>query len=220
MATLQTEARELSFSKGELNKFRKAGRIPAVVFGKEVGESKPIFVNLIEFLKIYNEGGKVMEMKIDGAVEMVNAKVIDRTPFGGYAHINFLQLKRGQKTQVKVAITAEGESKGVKAGGILQFSHDKVTVEAVPKDIPDTIHLDVTELEIGDSVTASQLNLPAGVELVDEPDMSILSIQAPQKAEEEPAAEAAEGAEGEAAAAAPEGGADAPAAEAAGEEKS
>ena len=184
MATLMTENRDLNFSRGELKALRKKGKIPAVVYGKEVGkQSKTIFVNLIDFMKVYQESGKIMEMKLDGQVEMVNAKLIDRGPMGVFQHINFHQLKRGQKTQVKVPVHTEGESKGVKNGGILSLIQETILVEAKPKDIPESIHVDISDLGIGDVLLAGQIKLASGLELVTEADTQVLAIQPPQKEE-------------------------------------
>lgn len=203
MATLKTEDRDLGLTQGELNKLRKMGKIPAVVYGKGRNPSTPIFVNLVEFMKIYHDTGKIMEMNVGGSTEMVNAKVIDRSPMGNFQHINFHQLKRGQKTQVKVPVHADGEAKGVKEGGVLSIVHEVLVIEAKPKDIPESIHVDVSELAIGDTLTAGQIKLAAGLELVDDPEMAVISIQAPQKEEPEPEAAAAEGEEAPAAEAAP-----------------
>lgn len=210
MATLQIEKRELGLSKGTLNKHRQKGQIPAVVYGKDLDNSVSVWINQIDFMKIYQDSGKIMEMKLDSGVEMVNAKVLDRGPMGRLMHVNFHKLVRGQKTQVKIPLNAEGEAKGVKDGGILSWSNDKLVVEGVPKDIPESVTFDVSEMEIGSVLHAKDIKLPAGITLVDEADMDIVSVQAPSKAE--PEEEAA--AEGDADAAA-EGGAEAPAAEAA-----
>ncbi len=202
MTTLKTETRELGLSSGDLNKFRKQGRIPAVVYGKDLSPSKSVWVNQIDFMKAYHDTGKIMEMSVDGKTEMVNAKVIDRGPMGTLMHINFHQLKRGQKTMVKVPLHADGEAKGVKNGGILSWSHETIQIEGVPKDIPESIHVDISALEIGATLHASEIKLPKGLTLVDDAEMAILSIQAPSKAAEAETAGAEEATE----AAAPAGG--------------
>lgn len=207
MTTLKTETRELGLSSGELNRFRKQGRIPAVVYGKGLSESKSVWVNQVDFMKVYHETGKIMEMSVDGKTEMVNAKVLDRGPMGSLMHVNFHQLKRGQKTMVRVPLHSEGEAKGVKDGGILSWSHETIQLEGVPKDIPESITIDISALEIGGVIHASDIKLAKGLTLMDEGEMTILSIQAPSKAAEAETAGAEEASEGTeaAAAAAPAG---------------
>ena len=201
MSDLETKTRELGHSKGDLNKWRKEGFIPGVVYGKDLDQSMPIWVGINTFMSAYQTTGKIMEIKLDGKVEMVNAKKLDRDPMGKLIHVNFHKLVRGQKTQVKIPLNSEGEAKGVQDGGILSWSNDKIVVEGVPKDIPESISIDVTALEIGSALHAKDIKLPKGITLVDDEDMDIISIQAPSMAEPEET-EASEGeAEGEAAAA-------------------
>lgn len=208
MSDLETKTRKLGHSRGDLNKWRKEGYIPAVVYGKDLPESLPIWVGINTFMKTYETTGKIMEISVDGKVEMVNAKVLDRDPMGKLQHVNFHKLVRGQKTQVKVPLHSEGEAKGVKDGGILSWGHDKIVLEALPKDIPESITIDVTTMEIGDVLHAKDIKLPKGLTLVDEGDLDIITIQAPSKAE--PTEETEASAEGDSA--------EAPAAEAPAEE--
>ena len=206
MSDLKTETRKLGQSKGDLNKKRRDGYIPGIVYGKDMNQSMPIWVGVNTFMKAYQSKGKIMEISLDGKIEMVNAKVLDRDPMGNLQHINFHKLVRGQKTQVKIPLNSEGEAKGVKDGGILSWGHDKIVVEGVPKDIPESLTVDVTALDIGDVLHAKDLKLPKGITLVDDGDLDIITIQAPSKAEPE---EEAAAAEGEGAEAAPEAAAEA-----------
>jgi len=186
---LTTESRDINLSKGELNDFRKAGKVPAVIFGKGM-DSVPVFVNLIEFRKVYHDNGKIFELKFGSHKETVNAKTIDTTPLGMVSHISFQKLTKGEKTTVKVPVTLEGDCIGLKAGGMIQQLIDTITVHAVPKDIPESIHVDISALEVGHHISVSDLKLPKGLEVdASELERNIVNCQAPQKQEEEAPAE-------------------------------
>lgn len=181
---LQCEVRDLKFSGGELNRFRKAGKIPGVIFGKGM-DSVPVFVNLIEFKNTYQKNGKIFEVNFGGQKETVNAKVIDTTPLGRVNHISFHKLTKGEKTTVNIPVTIEGDSIGAKAGGIVQQLADTIQMTALPKDLPESIVVDVTALEIGQGLTVSQLNLSSKFEIDEsEAAKTVVNCQAPQKQEE------------------------------------
>lgn len=189
---LECEVRETKFSGGELNKFRKGGKIPGVIFGKGM-DSVTVFVNLIEFNNMYAKNGKIFEVNFGGQKETVNAKVIDTTPLGRVNHISFHKLTKGEKTTVKIPVSIEGDAIGAKVGGIIQQLEDTIQITALPKDLPESIVVDVTALEIGQGLTVGQLNLSSKFE-VDELDLErmIVNCQAPQKAAEEIASEDSE----------------------------
>ena len=190
MSFLKTEQRAKEWSKGQMNTFRREGKIPAVIFGKGM-DSASVFVNWIEFQKCYQEHGKVFEIEFGGKKETVNAKFIDTNPLGRVSHISFHKLAKGQMTTMKVPVTIAGDSVGAKAGGVIQQLLDTITVTALPKNIPDMIHVDVTSLEIGATLKAGDIKLPTGLTVDEaEADKTVVNCQAPQKQEEEPAAAA------------------------------
>ena len=209
---LDAEKRELKLSRGELNKKRKAGKVPAVVYGKEI-ESIPIFIDLLSFKKIYASQGKIFELKVGGTTHMVNTKKIEKNVLGNvFNHVNFHKLKAGQATTVNIPVSLIGDSKGVKAGGIISTNLEVLPVTGLPKDMPEKVEIDVTELEIGGSITIADIKLAGKLTIEGEAETTVISCAAPKVQEEAPAEAAAEGEEGAAA----EGG-EAPAAEAAAE---
>lgn len=88
-------------------------------------------------------------------------------------HIDFYAITAGEKITVEVTIELIGEPKGVKDGGNLSVPHHTIEVECLPKDIPDSIQHDVSELDIGDSVHLSDLKIPEGVEVTTTEDITI-----------------------------------------------
>jgi len=184
MGSLASEKRELGCSKGQLNKWRKDGRIPAVVFGKTRKESVPLFVNWLQFNKMYHSTGKVFELEVDGKTELVNTKSVETDNLGKAVHISFHQLNRGEKVSVQVPVRVVGIAAGVKLGGIIQVTESEITVKGLPKDLPEHIDVDVASLEIHQHLTAGQIKLPKGLVLDQDASHNVIVCQAPQKEEE------------------------------------
>src|SRR5262249_16925559 len=133
---------------------------------------------------------------------------IQRHPIKGTVlHVDFVRVRADQAIQADVPVRLVGDAEGVARGGVLEQLLHTVSVEALPADIPNVFEIDITEVEIGGSVHADRLTVPAGVTLLNDPGDLVASIAAPRVAEEEVAeGEAAEGEEGAPAAAAEGGG--------------
>jgi len=99
-----------------------------------------------------------------------------------------------RKLRVGVPIIAKGMSKGVELGGILQIVRREIEVLCLPLEIPDSIELDITDLDIGDAIHVRDIPLKEGLELPDDTNFTVLTVVSPKR-EEEPAAEVEEGAE-------------------------
>ncbi len=203
-SVLNAENRELNLSRGELNKRRKAGQVPAVVFGKEI-ESIPVFVDLLTFQRVYADQGKIFELNVSGTTHMVNTKKIEMNIFGNLVnHINFHKLKAGQTTTVNIPVSLVGESKGDKAGGIISTNLEVLPVTGLPKDMPEKIEIDITELEIDGKITIGEIKLAGKLTIEGEAEAIVVSCAAPKVKEEAPAGDAAsEGGDAPAAEAAP-----------------
>ena len=106
-------------------------------------------------------------------------------------HVDFIRISMTDQIEVAVQLTFTGEPEGVKQGGILQVILREVAVKCLPTDIPETIEVDLSNLNIGESITAGSLSLPPDVELITAPEELLAQVLAPEM-EEEPAAEAGE----------------------------
>lgn len=114
---------------------------------------------------------------------------------GDVLHVDFRELKAGEKIRIEVPIAFEGVAEGVKnQGGVLTVSCHSIEVSCLPKVIPEDIKLNIEELNVGDAVLAENLELPEGVDLSSNPHETIVAVVAP-KVEEEPTPEAVEGEE-------------------------
>lgn len=167
---------------------RLAGRIPAVVYNKEL--NIPVSVNIREFDRIFREAGSgtLIDLDVSGETHSVLVKAVQmnkrrRIP----QHVDFYAVTAGQKVQVGVNIILEGTPQGVKDGGNLDVQRREVVINVEPRYIPNEIILDVSELMIGDALHISDLEslLPEQAELVDNPELTICAVVAPRVAEED-----------------------------------
>ena len=220
-AKVNVEIRERT-GKGGAHKVRAAGQVPGVLYGRK---SEPLSVsfdekalltsldkerrrNTVLTLTVAGNGGKteqVTAMVRDAQIDPLSRKLV---------HVDFLRVDLDQEVEVTVPLLLTGKAVGVTNGGNLHQSMHVVPVAAKPAAIPTKLEVDVTNLEIGHALHASDLKLAAGVRVLLDPRAAIASVVAPkaEKAEEAAAApvEGAVPAEGAAAPAA--GGAAAPAA--------
>jgi large subunit ribosomal protein L25 len=204
---LKVEVRE-SVGKGVARKLRAAGRIPGVIYGRAVGP-QPITLDPLALRRTLakSEAGlnTLFSLEVAGGGALHGKPVLirdlQRDPVrGAYLHADLLAVDLLQKLEVRVPIHITGKAKGVEFGGILDHSLREIELECLPTAIPREIQVDVSGLDVGDSLHVRDLLLPEGVELRSDPDLSVVSVVLPQ-AEAAPAAAAP--AEGEAAAAAP-----------------
>ena len=180
MKELNFELREKT-GKGICRQLLTAGRVPAVVYGKDF-TSTAISVDQRELLKIISgDGGKNSLITLNGA-DPVNGSVVLvenmlLNPIKGTPrHVDLHKVIYGQKMRVVVNLKLVGTAKGVKDGGLLEFLKHSVEIECLPMQIPAHIEVDVTDLTIGHSIHASELKLPEGIRLLDSGESTIVSI--------------------------------------------
>ncbi|MFH1473131.1 MAG: 50S ribosomal protein L25 [bacterium] len=182
MLTLKTELRDVKI-KPEL--IRKAGKIPAVFYGKNEA-STPIAISIIDFNKVWKTAGEstvvVLETP-DGEKESLIHDV-DIDPITGLArHADFYVFEKGHKVSVELSLEFEGVSPAVKdlGGSFVKVLHE-IKVEAMPRDLPPHITVDISSLQnFGDQILAKDLVLPNGVTLEEEPDEVIALVSAPRE---------------------------------------
>jgi large subunit ribosomal protein L25 len=102
---------------------------------------------------------------------------------GKVLHVDFHEVAEDEKVTVSVPVETTGEAAGVKAGGTLEHVLHKVKVRCLPKDLPDQILIDVTALEIGKSIHIGEVKPPAGVQLLGDPHLTLVSVAAPRAEE-------------------------------------
>jgi len=125
---------------------------------------------------------------------------------GVITHIDLQEVRLDRPIHASVAVTLVGEPAGVKEGGVLSQVTNEVNVEALPLEIPQHLEIDVSEMHIGDTLRLSELQVPDGVTLLDDPEETVLAtVTMPTRVEEPEAAEEGEEAEAAAEGEAPEG---------------
>ncbi len=179
------------------NKLRHEGKLPAVVNGYQI-ESTPIAVNAKELELLLRDNGlnALIKMDIDG--QTVNTLVHNYTSdtfTSKINHVEFLSVNLSEETEVEADVVLVGEAAGVKAGGVLAQNLYAVTVSATPDKLPENIEVDISALEIGDSISVADLPVSADYKIVTDAEEQIAAV-AEANIEEEPE-EPAEGAEPE-----------------------
>ena len=206
------------FGKGGARRTRRAGKIPAVIYGHGA-DPRHVSLPAREFGHAIKHGGAnvLLTLDLEGDDQLAIPKAIQRHPIKGvYEHVDLLAVRLGEKVTIEVPITVVGE---VIRGGLLAQENMTVRIEAEATHLPTEIEVDIEGLEIGSHVTAADLRLPTGSVLAGEAEQVLLLIQEAPTAEQLEAEAGVEGeapAEGEAAAEgeAPEGApAEAPSAE-------
>jgi len=219
--TIKGSQRE-SVGKAAAKTLRNAGKVPCVVYGGDA----PIHFSADElaFNKlVYTPNVFTVDIKLDNGVEVESIMqdiqfhpVTDRI-----LHVDFYVLRKGREITLDIPVRIEGDSIGVKNGGVFRFTLRKLSVTAIPKNMPDFFVVNVSDLEIGDNVHLDDLardteftfNHPEDsvVCQVVEPRAEIVDEVVEEEIEGEEGEEGAEGAEGTEGAAEGEGGAEAPA---------
>jgi len=197
--------------KGVARKLRVAGRIPAVLYGRG-RESVPLTVDPTELQKLLHQSGAGMntliDLSLEGAEQVVLVKELQRDPVRGrYLHADLYVVDLTQTIEVAVPLHLVGKAPGTEFGGILDHPLREIEVECLPRAIPEHLEVDVSALEVGESIHVRDIALPEGVSLITDGDLTVASVVLPAAEETPEAVEiaAAEPGEGEAAAAAAEG---------------
>jgi len=185
--TVQAEERQKT-GKGANRRLRMQGKLPAVVYGQGL-ETLAVSVNAQDVdLILHSEAGHntIFQLQVSGKLTDVLIKDYQLDPVkGSLLHADFQAVALDQKMTFAVPVQVEGTAQGVIAGGVLDQVLREIEVECLPTEVPDHIPLDVTELEIGDSVRVEALQLDSPkISLLSAPDLVILSIVPPQVEEE------------------------------------
>ena len=186
--------------------------MPGVVYSGG-SDAKPFQVSERDVRSILSEGAALFDLEIDGskAVPVVIKEAQHHPVRGSFQHLDLMQVNLKEAIQAEVAIELEGveDAPGVKGGGVLEHVTREVTVEALPAEIPDNICVDVSAMEINDTLSLAAVAAPDGVTFIaDEPEeITIVTVSPPRVEEAAPEVEEetelvgeGEGDEGEAAA--------------------
>ena len=202
VVAIKGELREPGRKKGA-KAVRREGKVPCVLYGaSENKHFATVPLNLRPV--IYTPEFKIVELDIAGAKTRCILKDVQFHPVTDeVVHVDFLELTEGKAVKVEVPVSFKGVAPGLKAGGAMIQKLRKVALKTVPGKLMNELELDISHLQLGQSVRVSDVNVEEGVEVLNNPNIPIASIEVPRllKSLEAEAEEAAE-AEAEAAAAA------------------
>lgn len=167
------------------------GWIKGVVYGPELKENKIVWVKLQDFNKAYKEAGKSTLVDLNLEDEKENLSVIFHDmQYDGLTsdltHIDFYKVKMGEKIDTTIKLEFVGEPPAVKEkGGILVKSFSFLEARCLPKDLVSEIEVDLSELkDFDDSISIEKIKVPAGIEITNNPEMTVVSIARPRTEEE------------------------------------
>ncbi|MGA3175170.1 MAG: 50S ribosomal protein L25 [Syntrophorhabdales bacterium] len=171
--------------KGEARKLRRAGVIPAILYGRDV-DSLALSISSKDWrhLETSARSNAVIRMVVSGGLgkdeRPVMIKQVQRRPVDrSVLHVDFLQVSMERVVQVEVPIHLTGDPVGLVKGGVIEQHLRTVMVESLPGQIPEKIDLDISNLDIGDSIHIHEIALP-GVKLLDPPDVAVVGLTPPE----------------------------------------
>lgn len=215
IAKLTAQTRE-AVGKGQARSLRRDGRIPGILYGSGIDNIK-LSVEASELEKMFNSPGYsrgLINLNIQGGKpysKTVMVKELQVDPVKAhYLHLDLHEIRMDRKISTMVTINTVGAPKGVEEGGILQIIRRELEVYCLPANIPEQIDIDVSNMEIGDSIHVSEINVEGDVEIPYEVDFTVVTLVSPkmeieeeageeeeEAGEEETEGEAAEASEGE-----------------------
>jgi large subunit ribosomal protein L25 len=180
------KAAERTVSQGSnLRRLRQEGNIPAVVYGRN-SESKSISINSIDFLKTIRENGKngVISLDVGGSQQDVMLTDYQQDHIKNeILHADFLAVDKSSKVNASVRVNLVGEAAGVKDGGVMQQPVHEVNITSTPGSIPQSIDVDVTNLQVGENLTLADIKT-GNYEVNDDESTVVVSILPPKQEEE------------------------------------
>ncbi|QIT56428.1 50S ribosomal protein L25/general stress protein Ctc [Aquisalimonas sp. 2447] len=199
--------------KGASRRLRKQKKVPAIIYGTGK-EPTMVQVSVFELSKLMEREAffsQIVNVDVEGKNEQTVLKDMQRHPFKDMVmHMDFMRIRANEKltTSVPVHFLNEETCKGVKAGGVIHKDLIEIAINCLPRDIPEYLEVDLENLDVGDSVHLTQLDIPKGVELEafahggdeHDHDQAVVSIVQPRAAKADDADEEDEGEAGEEAA--------------------
>src|SRR5690625_119378 len=186
---VKLKATERNDLRGSVTKqLRSEGFIPGVVYGKEK-DTKSISVNELDLIKTVRDEGRNAIISLDiensDSIDVMLHEYQMHPVRDEILHVDFYAIDLTEEIDVLVALRLEGEAQGSKDGGILQQPLFELQVRAKPNEIPDEITVDISSLEIGESIAISDLPQKDEYEFLEDPETTVAVVLAPESEEEE-----------------------------------
>jgi large subunit ribosomal protein L25 len=177
------------FGKGASRRLRREESVPAILYGPKTAPV-PLAVPAIRLLKLLREMGqesKLIRLVIgDGQGQQVRQALIREVQTHPvrrrFLHVDFYEVPLDQPIVVEVPVELDGESIGEKKGGVLDLIRRTLSVRCLPGEIPDRIHIDISNMDVGSSIHVADLVGRVPFELVDDRSFAVVAIAAPEEA--------------------------------------
>lgn len=194
-----TAERRTVTGRSAVRKLKTSGFVPAVIYGsKDKPETLQVSKRDINSLLSHAAGENILvELEVAGQSRLALVQEVQHAPLGGAVlHVDFHAVSQDEVIQADVPLEPTGTANGVKnMGGLLEQNLRTLAIECLPRNLPDILRVDVSALNIGDSIHVREIQLPEGVTTRIQPDLTVFSVLAPT-VEEEPVAATAEAAAG------------------------
>jgi large subunit ribosomal protein L25 len=186
---LKVQARE-SRGSAASRRLRAQGLIPGVLYG-DGGEAQPFCIEERELRRVLTgEHGlhAILDVVLEDGGQKAHHAVLKEYQLDPtrprLLHVDLQEVRLDQAIQTQVVVELVGESEGQKEGGVLSQINREVHVEALPMEVPDRLELDVSRMVIGDTLRVSDLRIPEGVKLLDDPETVLATVTPPMRIEE------------------------------------
>lgn len=183
---LTISTRDVSNSRAT-RRLRRAGQVPGVLYGGD-GDAVPFAVDERELRHALAAQGAVVELQLDGKAQPAVLKDSQRHPVRGETlHVDFLRVRLDVAIHAVVALELVGgeDAPGVKEGGVLEHVTREVNIEALPTDIPERLELDVSEMQVNDTLTLAEVTAPQGVTILDDVEETVVATLTPPRLQAE-----------------------------------
>jgi len=177
--------RELSSKKSFVRNLRSKDEIPGIYYSHDSKASIPFSVSKKIMSEALKSEAQVYQISVGSKARDVIIKSVQYHPVSEeMLHIDLYGVKMDQEVTVKIPIEITGQSEGIKSGGVLNQVLTELEISCLPGDIPQNVVIDITDLNIGDSIRLAQVSLPNNVTPVGDEEIFIVSIVPPTKVEE------------------------------------
>jgi large subunit ribosomal protein L25 len=173
--------------RSEVRKLRAEGLLPGVIYGAGI-EPVALSVPRHELLRVLHQHGAhpLVTVKVNGGREylaLIKDLAVDAVKQQAL-HVDFHRVQEDKPVQTEVEVTIVGTPAGVKVGGILDVIVRTVAIEALPRDLPESIEFDASEMDLGSTARVGELTAPRGVTILTDPDQTLCTVVAPKVEEE------------------------------------
>jgi len=182
---IEVNKRELSSKKSFVKSLRNQDEIPGIYYSHDSKDSIPFSVSKKTMSEALKADAQVYQISVGSKDRNVIIKSVQYHPISEQMmHIDLYGVKMDQAVTVKVPIEITGQAEGIKAGGVLNQVETELEISCLPGNIPQSITIDITALDIGDAIRLPQVSVSEDVTLEGDDDLLIVSIIQPTKADE------------------------------------